>query len=140
MSHCTNCGTEIKGKICMTCAAKNNTVHKHCYWCGTALNENAAICFGCNERVDAIKPFRMKKGRFVLAFFLAFLAIGAITGGSLFECIALLLCAVLVIPIWGNIVAKATHKMNSPARENLRIVLKVVRIILAVGLFIAAVS
>lgn len=49
--HCTNCGEETKGKVCLKCGVKQNKVHNFCRWCGETVVENAVICPQCGEQI-----------------------------------------------------------------------------------------
>ena len=81
MSFCTNCGAPCEEDICMSCGVRNNTIHKFCYWCGDALNENAAICLNCKKMVGTVRGsaigFLIRKSKdlqnlicFVIAIFI----------------------------------------------------------------------
>lgn len=131
---CSNCGAETRQSICQNCGVKNNKVHKFCYWCGAPIDENAYICLTCREKVNAVKPFKLKVGR-ILLIILSLGFAGKFLSDSRFSAaVVFFVAAVLAVPVWRNIIAHATHKIK--LRSLLRGFLKVGGTALFVGLFL----
>lgn len=111
--YCTNCGEAIKGRICLRCGVKNNTTHKYCYYCGTPMEERAAICVSCHEtnrnniavRVLAIISLCLTPIWFIIV---------ALGSRSLVYSLMVLLAAALMLflslPFGDNLIKTATHK------------------------------
>ena len=135
MNHyCTNCGVETTTLICQNCGVKNNKVRKYCYWCGSSIDENASICLNCRERVNVVKPFKIKIVRILLVLWSAFCAVGFLSDGCVPAFVVLLLATVLAVPLWRTPLAHITHRTKH--RNFLRIVLKLLGILLFIFLYL----
>lgn len=111
IKYCTNCGKELRGKVCQNCGAKENTVHKFCFWCGEPLDENAYVCIKCQEPISKKRNVLLTIFRWTL--FLLFLicsmaafTLSCISGGILFA-----IAAILLLPPIDKLIDTISHQI-----------------------------
>ena len=127
-SYCTNCGMESSKKVCESCGVKKYFTHNYCAYCGTALNENAAICTNCKESVKQ-EPFFWNIVNLLASLPpLLFLLIAVTNAQPIQMILCTLFSFLLCMPFIKSIIRRTTI-----GKKVLRSVLKIVRIIAIVA-------